>query len=166
MKKKLFFYFVSEVFLFIVFSSFKPPSDPVEYNNKILDIYTELDNQIAAFETALWDSTYTISELDREYKLVYGVYCANYDELISIETIKNDPGFHESVVDFYNGVKIALDNEYKQIMNMYLADEWEDVYYDKIYDLDDQVLDKLITLENIVIEKQEKFADIFDINLE
>ena len=45
-------------------------------------------------------------------------------------------------------------------MNMYLADEWEASFADKIYDLDGQVLEKLIELENKVIDKQEEFSEV------
>ena len=140
-------------------------SDPLEYNDAILTYYTELDDQIAVFESALWDSKYSIDELQYEYDKVYRIYNYNYKPLKKIKPLKDDPGFHKNVVNFYEGVKDGLDNEYKEIMEMFSADEWLDSFEDKIYDLDDNVLDKLIPLEDAVIEKQKGFAEAYDFEL-
>lgn len=139
--------------------------DPVEYNNEVLDYYTELDDQIEQFASSLWDDDYSIDDCQVEYDKVMTIYNTNYDLVKAITPLKNDPGFHAAVIEFYDGVKNALDNEYKQILDMYNSDDWQDDFSDKIYDLDDAALDKLIDLENNVIDSQQEFADAYDITL-
>lgn len=164
MKKNFLFRLTIITALFLVVSS-SGKSDPIDYNDEILGYYTELDDQIAVFEAALWNPDYTMKELEYEYDKVYRIYYANYDALKEIKPLRKDPGFLESVINFYDGIKEGLDNEYKQIMNMLNADKWLDSYNDKIIDLDDQVLDKLIDLENKVIDKQEELAEIYEFDL-
>jgi len=139
--------------------------DPIEYNDEVLGYYTELDEQIADFETALWDGDYTIEDLEAEYDYTMLIYDLNYDLVKDIAPLKNDPGFHAAVVEFYDGVKDALDNEYKEIVDLYTSDDWQDDFIDRIYDLDDVVLEKLIDLENKVTDAQQEFADAYDITL-
>ncbi|MBN2663661.1 MAG: hypothetical protein JXR68_08415 [Bacteroidales bacterium] len=139
--------------------------DPIEYNDEVLGYYTELDEQIAQFETALWDGDYSIEDLQTEYDKTLSIYNANYDLVKAIAPLKKDPGFHAAVVAFYDGIKVALDNEYKQILDLYNSDDWQDDFIDKIYDLDDIVLEKLIELENKVTDSQQEFADAYNITL-
>lgn len=137
----------------------------IDYNDQVLSHYTALDNQIADFENAIWDSTYTVSDLEKEYNKVFQVYNNNVYDLKSIKPLKKDKWFHAAVVEFYVGVKDALDNEYKQIMDYYNADIREDVYSDKIIELDDIALDKLMELEDNVVNSQQKFADEYGLIL-
>lgn len=139
--------------------------DPIEYNDEVLGYYTELDEQIADFETALWDGDYSIEDLQAEYDYTLLLYDLNYVLVKAITPLKKDPGFHASVIEFYDGIKSALDNEYKEIMDLYNADDWQDDYIDKIYDLDDAALDKLIELEGKVTDAQQEFADAYGITL-
>lgn len=139
--------------------------DPIEYNDEVLFFYTELDEQIAQFENYLWADDVTVEEMQQEYDKTMTIYEDNYDVLNAIEPLKNDPGFHATVVEFYDGVKNALDNEYKQIMDMYNADEWEDEFMDQIFDLDDAAIDRLIELENKVTDIQQDFANAYGITL-
>ena len=150
--------------LTFVFSSCET-IDPVEYNDDLMVFYSDLDDQIAIFEGALWDSEYTLEDLEDEYQKTKDIYDKHYDDLKAYKPMKEDNGFYESVVDFYDGINDALGSEYKEIMEMFSADEWLDEYNDKIYDLDDKVLDKLITLEEKVVDTQEDFADANDIEL-
>ncbi len=150
--------------LSVIFSSCET-RDPVDYNDEVLGYYSELDEQIADYATALWDESYSLDELQDEYDKTVQIYENNYDLLTEIKPMDKDPGFHKSVIDFYEGVKDKLDNEYKQIMDYYNADEWEDSYTDKIYELDEQAFDALIEMENDVIDAQQEFADEYDITL-
>lgn len=157
MKKNVVFSLIAMFALTLVFSSCET-IDPVEYNDDLMVFYSELDDQIAIFEGALWDSEYTLSDLEEEYQKTRDIYDEHYDDLKALKSMKEDAGFYQSVVNFYDGIDDALANEYKEIMDMFSADEWLDEYNDKIYELDDEVLDKLIALEEEVVNAQEKFA--------
>jgi len=139
--------------------------DPYAYNDNVLHYYTLLDEQIADFEEALWNEDYSVKQLQKEYDRTLEIYNKNFKQLKKIKPLKKDPGFHKAVVEFYKGVKKGLDNEYKQIMKMYNADEWKDSYGEKIYELDEQIVDKLIELEGKVTDSQEEFAKVYDIEL-
>ncbi len=137
-------------------------SDPVEYNDYVLKYYTELDEQIAAFATAIMDNTHTLEELEDEYDYTMQIYEDNYDIVKDIEPLSKDPGFQPSVEKFYEGVKDALDNEYKEILELIE----DDASTEEINEVNDKILDKLISLENDVIDAQQEFADEYDISLQ
>jgi len=153
------------VFGFSAFFTSCDMEDAVSYNDQVLNYYTLLDNQIADFENALWDEDYTVDDLQLEFDKTMKIYQDNYTALKEVKVLKKDPGFHASVVEFYDGVKKALDEEYTQIMDMYKADDWEDSFGEAIYDLDDKVLDKLIDMESKVTTSQEEFAAAYGITL-
>lgn len=139
--------------------------DPVEYNDEIIDYYTEMDTQIANFIDAIWDEDYTIEDLQAEYDKTLDVYKKNYDDLVAIEPLKKDHGFQANVVNFYDICKDVLDNEYKEVMGMYNV-EWEDDFSDKIHDLDDKASDKISNGEDDVIDSQKEFADAVGLTLQ
>lgn len=62
--------------------------DPGDYNDEILDYYTEMDTQIANFMGAIWDENYTIEDLQAEYDKTSDIYKKNYDDLVAVEPLK------------------------------------------------------------------------------
>jgi len=137
-------------------------SDPIEYNDYVLKYYTELDEQIAAFATAIMDNTNTLEELEDEYDYTMQIYEDNYNIIKDIEPLSKDPGFQPSVEKFYEGIKDALDNEYKEILELIE----DDASTEEINKINNKVLDELISLENDVIDAQQEFADEYDISLQ
>jgi hypothetical protein len=138
--------------------------DPGEYNDEVLDHYTEMDDQIVEFLGAIWDDDYTVEDLQAEYDKALDVYKKNYDDLEAIEPMSKDPGFHTSVVDFYDICKDVLDNEYKEIMDMYSV-EWQESFGAEINDLDEIAVEKIIDGEDDVIDSQIGFADNYGFEL-
>jgi len=80
--------------------------------------------------------------------------------------LKKDPGFHTAVVTFYEGVKVGLDTEYKQILDLYNTDDNEEDCSNKISNLDDIVVDKINALEDKVIDSHQKFTDTYSVDLQ
>lgn len=154
------------IVLSISFSfSVKGQSDPIDYNDNILSYYTELDSQIAKFATALANDA-SIDDLEDEYATTLDIYNDNYRAIYDIDPHKDDAGFHAAIIAFYDGVKYALDKEYKKILDYYRADDWDESYNTIIDELSARALNRLINLEENVIEAQENFAEENGINLE
>ncbi len=138
----------------------------VKYNNNVLYYYTLLDRQIAKFHQSIWDSTYTVQDLVDEYDFTIMLHEKNYKQVKDISPLRKDPGFLEAVINFYKNVEIVYNNEYKQIIDMYTAEDWEDDFSQKIYDLDNQAINKLIREERKVTNAQQEFADIYELELD
>ncbi len=154
------------IVLFISFTfSVKGQSDPIDYNDNILSYYTELDSQIAKFATSLANNA-SIDDLEDEYTTTLDIYNDNYQTVYDIDPHKDDAGFHAAIIAFYDGVKYALDKEYKKILDYYRADDWDESYSTIIDELSARALNRLINLEENVIKAQENFAEENGINLE
>lgn len=138
--------------------------DPNTYFDEVGDYYDIMDEQIVNFVDVLQDTTTTVEDLQQEYDITLNMYNDNIDTLKNMKAPKNDPGYRTAVIDFYETVKTSLDNEYKQILDMYNS-EWDDSFGEEIINLDDKAIDKIVKGENNVIEAQGKCADAFNITL-
>lgn len=58
--------------------------DPGDYNDEVLNYYTSLDHQVVQLETALWDSTYSVENIQTEYDKTMDIYNTNFDSLKAI----------------------------------------------------------------------------------
>jgi len=136
----------------------------VDYNNEVLYHYTLLDNQIAKFEGTIWDKDATVSDLLKEYKMAKNIYKYNGPALKAIKQSPKDKYFYPTVIQFYEIVNNTLENEFKQIMDMYSQD-WQDSFGTKITELDKKAVNKILEAEQKVIDNQKKFADENGLNL-
>jgi hypothetical protein len=166
MKKTILFSLLS-ISLIIILSSGNglKKDDPMEYHDKLVYQYTLLDRQIVALTTGIWDTTYTVEDLVDEYEMTQNIVKYNLPELKEMNELKDDPGLLTSIIDFYESVDDALENEYAQIISFYTG-TWQDSYGDKIYDLDAKAVEMLIEKENAVIDQQERFANAFNFDLD
>ena len=167
MKKTVLFSFLALSAFAFFFTSCEnePVVGPMEYHDDIIFAYTELDNQIYELSSAIWDTTYTVEDLVDEYELCENIIEHNLSDLQETKKLVDDPGFLESVIDFYESVDKTLNNEYSQILSFYEG-EWEDSYGEQIDDLDSKAVDMLIEKEDIVINQQKRFANAYGIDLE
>ena len=134
------------------------------YNNEVLYHYTLLDNQIAKFEGTIWDKEATVSQLKKEYKMAKNIYKFNGPALKAIKQSPKDKYFLPTVIQFYEVVNNALENEFKQVIDMY-SQEWQDSFGTKIAELDKKAVAKIVEAEQKVIDNQKKFADENGLNL-
>ncbi len=144
-------------------NSDKDLTDPINYNDKLIKYYSTLDDQIAVFENAIWDDDVNLDKLQKEYDITLKIYNDNYDNLKEIQTLRNDKGFLSAVIDFYDKVNDALNNEYKEILE--LEATTDDDAMDKITNIDNKIVDELVDAENTVIDGQKIFADANGITL-
>ena len=163
MKKTMQLVLLLALFAVLNTSSLKS-QDLVAYNNEVLYHYTLLDNQIAKFEGTIWDKDATVANLKKEYKMAKNIYKYNGPALKAIKQSSKDKYFLPTVIQFYEVVNGTLENEFKQIMDMY-SKEWEDSFGTKISELDQKAVNKIVEAEQKVIDNQKKFADENDLNL-
>ncbi|HRS53312.1 MAG TPA: hypothetical protein P5250_01225 [Bacteroidales bacterium] len=136
----------------------------VEYNNEVLYHYTLLDNQIARLDKGIFDEKVTQKELNQEYALAKKMYKYNGKALKNITQHPKDKYFLPAVIKFYEEVNNTLENEYKQIIDMY-NQEWKSEFGSKITQLANEAVQKISKEEENVIKQQEKFAEDNDLKL-
>ena len=163
MKKTMQFVLLLAIFAVLNTSSVKS-QDLIGYNNEVLYHYTLLDNQIAKFEGTIWDKEDTVSQLKKEYKMAKNIYKYNGPALKAIKQSPKDKYFLPTVIQFYEIVNNALEDEFKQIIDMY-SQEWQDSFGTKIAELDKKAVAKIVEAEQKVIDNQKKFADENGLNL-
>ncbi|MBN2893779.1 MAG: hypothetical protein JXL97_18055 [Bacteroidales bacterium] len=152
--------------LIVCFNSCKDDSmPPTDYHDFAIGAYTELDNEIAEFSVAIWDTTYTVDQLVEVYENCQKIIETNLPVLQETETLKDDPGLLLSVLDFYNNVYEIINNEYAEVLSFYEKEVWEDSYNTQIMDLYKKAVDELVEKEDAVIKAQEDFAAAYDILL-
>ncbi len=166
MKKLLIF---SVVLLGLFMSSFADDNkkkDPMEYNDEIVGYYNQLDQQLVDVINAIYDSTKTVEDLQKEYDYAKAVVELNLPKLKKIKKLKNDHGFLDATIDFYETAKELLDTKYKEIMDIYNSPTaWSDEKGTRVDNLANEILDVLQEKEADVVDTQQKFAKEYDITL-
>lgn len=154
------------LFFIINFSFVVNSQSAIEYNDELTKLYFELDDEIVNFVVVLRSSVNSVEDLNIAYYKTYTAYYKNYYSVKYTIPLKDDPGYLNAIVAFYDAVKNALDVDYKQIIDMYNSDDWQDNYWDLIDDIDENTLQKLIEKENNVVSTQQKFADTFGLKID
>jgi dGTP triphosphohydrolase len=166
MKKLLIFSFVLLGMLSVSFANEYSKKDPMAYNDEIVNYYNTLDTQIADIIDAIYDSTKTIEDLQKEINYANAIVEMNLPKLKKMKKLKKDHGFLEETIKFYEIAQALLETKYQEIMDIYNSPtEWSDEKGKRVDELSNQIIDEVAEQEDVVIKAQSLFAEEYQITL-
>ena len=160
--KKILFPTVLLIAFLIFFTSCDSPS---KYHDKIIENYNNLDSMMVVFVQNVYDKEASTVDLQQNYDETLQMYKANMEKLDNIKEISDDQGLYAAVVEFHEVCRNLLNNEFKSVIDIYSSGDWTEEKGAQVDGLMEEVYNKIVEMEDKVIEFEELFAQKNNITL-
>jgi hypothetical protein len=143
-------------------------SDPVEYNDKIVEQYNAVYNAIDSLDNLLYEDELNEDLVQEQYDVAVSTVDQAIKRIKDLGAFNGDDHFQTAAIEYFERVKDVLENDYPELIDLskrlesedFDEDAW-DSYFDKI----DELYDKLSEKEDALFDAQWDFADEYGITI-
>lgn len=141
--------------------------DPAAYNDDLVNAQTKVYSKIDSLEAFLNADVIDESAVDGALEDAILVDSLSIKKVEKMGAYLGDDKFQKATIDLFTEVKSLLENNYKELYELYKKpiEDWEDADFDKMYDIWDAIDDGISTKEDAFTDAQNNFADANDLTL-
>ncbi len=143
-------------------------SDPVVYNDKIVEQYKAVYNAIDSLDNLLYEDELNEDLVQKQYDFAVSTVDQAIKKIKELGAFNDDDNFQTAAIEYFERVKDVLENDYPELIDLskrlesedFDEDAW-DSYFDKI----DELYDKLSEKEDPLFDAQWDFASKYGITI-
>lgn len=141
--------------------------DPVEYNDQLVEYYTNVYNKIDSLETILSEDVIDEEACEGAFKDAVTLTDNVIKNVEEMGAFKEDDKYQKAALAYFKEIKKLLENDYRDIYELYKKpiEDWTDDDFEKMYDIWDAIEYGTIDKDDAFDDAQKVFADENDIIL-
>lgn len=164
--KKLIFPAIAAL-IFIISSCGEGYVDPQTYYDDLNAQYLKVRNAQDSLDILLNEAEMDLPAIDGAFEDAVTA-CDNAIKVVNdMGDYQGDDSMKIAAIDFFNEVKSVVNNEYKELYELYKKpiDDWEDADIDLMYDLFEKIDDKIYEKDDVFYDAQLAFSTNYDVDM-